>query len=126
MSQQVIETDYRFDNRFFCVLVVYNHQGYLCGGFQTNPMQFMSKNQRQRGAQGKHAAVAEREKMAQQVMDLFQVDYVLELPVHNYHQLPECVKREITDTLKGITLCKVPARDQKDDLIFYLRKEAQR
>lgn len=83
-------------------------------------------NQRQRGAQGKHAADAEREKMAQQVMDLFQVDYVLELPVRNYHLLPECVKREITDTLAGITLCKVPARDQKNDLIFYLRKEAQR
>ena len=88
-------------------------------------MQFMSKNQRQRGAQGKHAAVAEKS-VAQQVMDLYHTKQVLELRISDYHKRPESQKKMLCDLFREITLCKIPARDNKNDLIFYLGKEAQR
>lgn len=84
----------------------------------------MYTNTHRRGAQGKHAAGVEQS-MAQQVMDLFQVDAVLELPVMNYHHLPEWEKQLICNTLMDITLCKIPARDGSGTLYFYLRKESR-
>lgn len=81
-------------------------------------------NQRQRGAQGKHAADAEKS-VAQQVMDLYHTKQVLELRISDYHKRPESQKKMLCDLFREITLCKIPARDNKNDLIFYLGKEAR-
>lgn len=82
----------------------------------------MNKLIHQRGAQGKHAA--ETAKLTQQVMDLFHINAaIIVLPVVNYHRMPEENKRILCDTLRDITLCKIPSRNE-DVMYFFLRKEA--
>lgn len=62
------------------------------------------------------------EQAAQQVMDLFHVNAVNVLQVSNYYQMPECAKRALCDTLMDVTLCKVPARNDRG-MWFFLSKE---
>lgn len=74
---------------------------------------------------GKLSTNSFEEQMAKKVLDLCGVNVVLPVRVDNYHQLPEWVKRELTNMLAPNTVCKMPARDNKNDLIFFLGKEAQ-
>ena len=80
----------------------------------------MKNSIRQRGAQGKHAA--EKELLAQKVLDLFHVEAVYGLLVRDYHRMPEEAKHYLCELLMDITLCKVPARNG-DGLWFFLSKE---
>ena len=75
---------------------------------------------RQRGAQGKHAA--EKELLARKVMDLFHVNAVYGLLVADFHRMPEEAKRYMCELLMDVTLCKVPAR-KGDGMWFFLSKE---
>lgn len=75
---------------------------------------------------GKLSTNSAEEQMAQQVMDLFHCKEVLALRISDYHKRPESQKKMLCDLFREITLCKIPARDNKNDLIFYLGKEAQR
>lgn len=63
------------------------------------------------------------EQLAQQVMDILDVKTACVLRVSNYHLMSEQAKRYLCETLMGVTLCKVPARDNNDDLCFILSKE---
>lgn len=60
---------------------------------------------------------------AEKVMDLFKVNAVVELPVVNYHQLPQEQKDYMCDLLKELTLCKLPLPN--GGVCFYLGKEAR-
>ena len=62
------------------------------------------------------------EQTVQQVKDLFKVNAVFVLQVSNYYQMPECAKRALCDTLMDVTLCKVPARNDRG-MWFFLSKE---
>ena len=75
--------------------------------------------------EGNSQTPAQEKDLAQQVMTLFQVDMVVQMQVEGYHLLPEPVKEKITNLLADVTICKIPARDNKNDLIFYLGKEAR-
>lgn len=77
-----------------------------------------------REKKGKQSTCSQEEQMAQQVMDLFQVNAVVGLQVRNYHQLPEKVKERLCKSLSDVTLCKVPACGGKG-VIFFLGKEAR-
>ena len=61
--------------------------------------------------------------LAQQVMDILDVKTACVMRVSNYHLMSEQAKRYLCETLMGVTLCKVPARDNNDDLCFILSKE---
>jgi len=63
------------------------------------------------------------EQLAQQVMDILDVKTACVLRVSNYHLMSEQAKCYLCETLMGVTLCKVPARDNNDDLCFILSKE---
>ncbi len=63
------------------------------------------------------------EQLAQQVMDILDVKTACVLRVSNYHLMSEQAKRYLCETLMGVTLCKVPARNNNDDLCFILSKE---
>lgn len=78
-----------------------------------------------REKKGKLSTNSTEEQMAQEVMDLFQNKNVLTIRIYNYHKRPEKEKEMLCDLFREITLCKIPARDNKNDLIFYLGKEAR-
>ena len=78
-----------------------------------------------REKKGKLSTNSTEKQMAQEVMDLFEVDIVLPVRVDNYHNAPEWVKHELNNMLAPYTVCKMPMRDNKNGLIFYLGKEAR-
>ena len=62
------------------------------------------------------------EQTVQQVKDLFKVNAVFVLQVCNYYQMSEKSKRHLCETYLPITLCKVPARNDRG-MWFFLSKE---
>lgn len=78
-----------------------------------------------REKKGKLSTNSTEEQMAKEVMDLFGNKNVLTIRIYNYHKRSEKEKEMLCDLFREITLCKIPARDNKNDLIFYLGKEAR-
>lgn len=73
---------------------------------------------------GKQSTNSKEKQIAEMVMNLYDTDHVLALRIYDYHKRPESQKKMICDLFKEITLCKVPAQDGTNDLIFFLGKEA--
>lgn len=65
----------------------------------------------------------ERTKTSEQVISLFKVNAVVELPVLNYYKLSEEERKFMCELLKDITLCKIPIGEES--VCFYLGKEAR-
>lgn len=75
---------------------------------------------------GKQSTSSFEEQIAEKLLNMCNVNVVLPVRVDNYHKLPEWAKREVTTMLASYTLCKVPDRDNQNDLLFFIGKEAQR
>lgn len=74
---------------------------------------------------GKPSTHSTEEQMAKEVMNLFQSKTILTIRINHYQKHSEAEKEMLCDLFREITLCKIPARDNKNDLIFYLGKEAR-
>lgn len=72
---------------------------------------------------GNQSTFSKEKQMALKVMDLFHIDEIMALRIHNYHLRTNQQKQLLCDLFRPMTLCKLPAPDNRNDLIFYLRKE---